>query len=105
MKENLTRAEVEFKTNLDEKIKEYIGKKVTIYIGLKERITFDDAISVSGTLEKHPELNDHYRVITIDDGTYSYFTDSVVRRIVGHPTHTFKNGAVAIIQIEIKTQY
>jgi hypothetical protein len=101
----MTKEEVEFKTNLDQKIKDYIGKKVTVYIGLKDRTTFDDSISVSGTLEQHPELNDHYRVITIDDSTYSYFTDSVVKRIVGHPTHTFKNGAVAVIQIEIKTQY
>ena len=101
----MTKEEVEFKTNLDQKIKDYIGKKVIVYIGLKDRATFEDSISVSGKLEQHPELNDHYRVTTIDDGTYSYFTDSVVKRIVGHPTHTFKNGAVAVIQIEIKTQY
>jgi len=100
----MTKEEVEFKTNLDEKIKDYIGRKVTIYIGLQDRTTFDDSISVSGTLDVHPIEKDHYRVITIDDGTYSYFTDSVIKRIVAHNDHTFKNGSVAIIQIEIKSQ-
>lgn len=105
MKQNLTREEVEFKTNLDEKVREFLGKKVTIYIGLKERATFDDSVSVSGILECHPQETDHFRVVTADDGTYSYFTDTVIKRIVGHKTHTFKNGSVAVIQIEIKNEY
>ena len=100
----MEKAEVEFKTNLEQKIKEYIGKKVTIYIGLKDRTTFDNSICVSGTLAQHPELKDHYRVTTIDDGTYTYFTDDVIKRIVGHSNHIFKNGAVAVIQIQIKSQ-
>jgi hypothetical protein len=99
---NLEKKDVEFTTNLIEKTKEFIGKKVTAYVGAKTRRSFETAISISGILEEKSQNGGVFRIVDInDDGTYTYFKQADILRIVAHPTHVFNNGAVAIIQISV----
>lgn len=60
---------------------------------------FKPQLSINGTLERRGDA-DEYRVL-VSEGTYAYFTPSVVTGIVHRPGHTFQDGAVAVISVRI----
>lgn len=83
-----------------------ISKKVSVYCSeIQNRSTFGLSISVAGTLEAHPETEDHYRVV-YSEGCYCYFKADDVLTIVRpeEGTHIFRDGSVAVIRIDIQSK-
>jgi hypothetical protein len=98
-KSNLTAEEVLTTENFNEKLNEFIGKRVTAYVGGKVRASHDNAICVTANLEKHP-TNGSYRLLT-DDSNYTYFDEGCIEQIVSHESHVFKGGSLAVIKLKI----
>jgi hypothetical protein len=75
------------------------GEQVSVYCGDADRSTFNASISITGKLEQKGVNN--FRVL-VNEGTYTYFTDDDVERIVKRPDgDKFKDGSVAVIRITI----
>lgn len=64
--------------DISKELEAFVGSFVRVSICKNNftRSSFDPQMSVSGTLEKHPD-RDEYRVL-VDDNNYTYFTSSDV---------------------------
>lgn len=91
---------LEYVLTKDRKIKEFVGKKVIVWIGSEVRNNFDTSISICGTLESHPQLVDNYRIV-VDKETYTYFTANDMVGIF-IPPKNIEIQAEALIKINIK---
>ena len=87
-----------------EKLETLIGTWVTVWAGVSDdRREFVTSISVSGVLEKHPDLP-RYRIVDnarINSGDYAYF-DAGDILVIAHKTEGFKDGSKTVIKIQIK---
>lgn len=91
---------LEYVLTKDRKIKDFVGKKVIVWVGSEVRNNFDTCISICGTLESHPQLVDNYRVV-VDNETYTYFTVKEMVAIFVPPKNT-EIRAEALIKLDIK---
>lgn len=83
---------------MNQKWKHLVGSIVTVFTGQEIRNTFEPSISVSGTLEKHPDKDDYRIVIT--DGNYCYFRPANVVSVTQQEGHTFKDGSCAVLKLK-----
>ena len=82
-----------------EKLEKLVDTLVTVWAGVSDdRREFITSISVSGKLEKHPDLP-RYRIVN-DSGNYVYFDPGDIL-VIANKSNPFKDGSFTVIKIVI----